>query len=63
MQSDAFKGLANVANSKVVFEGFGTHETKDYAEAQELDVVPEAVASDLMIGVDRDLDGRMNFAE
>lgn len=27
--SDHFKGLATVANSKTVFEGFGIHETKE----------------------------------
>lgn len=29
VQSDHFKGLATVANTKVVFEGFGAHETKE----------------------------------
>lgn len=54
--------MSTTSTNKSVFEGFGANESLDYKE-NEMEVTPDGVASDLIIAVDRDLDGKMNFSE
>jgi len=56
-----FKALAIEGSMKKTFEGFGTHETDpDEGEAEKGD---DWNAKQVLLAVDRDLDGKMNLAE
>jgi len=62
VNSSYFGTMSTATTVKGTFEGFGSNESEDYKEQDE-DVNVQRISSDLIIAVDRDLDGKMNFAE